>query len=501
MSISLQTNVTGLVAEQNLTINNANESQAITRLTSGYRINSSADDAAGLAVANGLRSSVSEISQGVRNANDGLSALQIIDGGLNNISQILDRLKTLATQSASTTFTGDRNTLNNEFQSLLGEITQQASNIGLVGGGKFNVLNTVYIGGGNVQANSQVNIDLSGTQNQVDAAGLGLSQATVAAGGTDLLNNTVRLDAPGATFLSASATQTFTFNLYQSAGGAQQVTATVIGSAAGLTEDQVLTQLNGSLNQYGIQASLGSSGQLEFGGGTAFTVKTTTADATDEIATTGSENINAGLYSAASDSSGIASAAPLVPANETLTFQNGQGTATVSLANTDTLDAAIAKINAQTAKVGVYAVKDYQGTGITLQSAASFTVATTAGAGTGVFGVGNAGPGQQTVVAPSSTSGTTGNALAAITAITDAVSTLGQVQGRVGAGENKLNYAIGLANSQIANFSGAESHIRDADVATEASNLTKSQVLSQASVSALAQANALPQQVLKLLQQ
>ncbi len=74
------------------------------------------------------------------------------------------------------------------------------------------------------------------------------------------------------------------------------------------------------------------------------------------------------------------------------------------------------------------------------------------------------------------------------------------MQGRVGAGENKLNYAIGLANSQIANFSGAESHIRDADVATEASNLTKSQVLSQASVSALAQANALPQLVLKLLQ-
>src|SRR5579872_5814405 len=214
MSISLQTNVTGLVAEQNLTINNANESQAITRLTSGYRINSSADDAAGLAVANGLRSSVSEISQGVRNANDGLSALQIIDGGLNNISQILDRLKTLATQSASTTFTGDRNTLNNEFQSLLGEITQQASKIGLVSGGKFNVQNTVYIGGGNVQANSQVNIDLSGTQNQVDAAGLGLSQATVAAGGTQLNTNTVRLDAPGATFL-ASASQTFTFNIYQ----------------------------------------------------------------------------------------------------------------------------------------------------------------------------------------------------------------------------------------------------------------------------------------------
>ena len=72
-------------------------------------------------MANKFRSDVAELMQGVRNANDGLSTLQIIDGGLNNVSKILDRLKTLATQSASSTFTGNRATLNNEFQSLLGK--------------------------------------------------------------------------------------------------------------------------------------------------------------------------------------------------------------------------------------------------------------------------------------------------------------------------------------------------------------------------------------------
>ena len=77
---------------------------------------------------------------------------------------------------------------------------------------------------------------------------------------------------------------------------------------------------------------------------------------------------------------------------------------------------------------------------------------------------------------------------------------MGQVQSRVGAGENKLSYAIGLANSQITNFSAAESGIRDADVATAAANLTKAQVLQQASVAALAQANSAPQALLKLLQ-
>src|SRR5690242_13152986 len=135
--LSIQTNVNSMVAQENLSVNSKFQSQTIQRLTSGYRINSSADDAAGLAVTNKFRSDVAELSQGVRNANDGISQLQIVDGGLNNISQMLDRLKTLATQSASTTFTGDRTTLNNEFQSVLKEIDRQAADIKLDGNGSF----------------------------------------------------------------------------------------------------------------------------------------------------------------------------------------------------------------------------------------------------------------------------------------------------------------------------------------------------------------------------
>src|ERR1051325_10937306 len=148
MAISIQTNVNALTAQENLRVNSDFQSRTITRLTSGYRINSSGDDAAGLAVANKLRSDTTELQQGVRNANDGVSILQIVDGGLNNISNILDRLKTLATQSASSTFSGDRNTLNNEYQSLLTEITRQAANIGLstgTVGGRYNLSLDVYL--------------------------------------------------------------------------------------------------------------------------------------------------------------------------------------------------------------------------------------------------------------------------------------------------------------------------------------------------------------------
>ena len=118
MSISIQTNVNAMVAQENLRANTEFQSRTIERLTSGYRINSSGDDAAGLAVANKFRADTAELSQGVRNANDGISMLQIIDGGANNISKILDRMKTLATQAASSTFTGNRTTLDTEFQAL-----------------------------------------------------------------------------------------------------------------------------------------------------------------------------------------------------------------------------------------------------------------------------------------------------------------------------------------------------------------------------------------------
>ena len=111
MSTSFVTNVASLQAQDNLRINSEFQNKTIQRLTSGYRINVSGDDAAGLAVANEYRSDITEITQGVRNANDGLSVLQIIDGGLNNISKMLDRMRTLATQSASGTFTGDRATV------------------------------------------------------------------------------------------------------------------------------------------------------------------------------------------------------------------------------------------------------------------------------------------------------------------------------------------------------------------------------------------------------
>src|ERR1700719_3035994 len=167
MSFDINTNIASLQAQQYLRTNSDFQSKTINRVTSGLRIVSSGDDAAGLAIANGYRSDQAVLTQGVRNANDGLSQLQIIDGGISNISQLLDRARTLATQSASGTFTGDRSVLNGEFQSVVGEINRQAQSIGLNQGGTLAKSLSVFIGGGRTSGtisandNGSVALDLS----------------------------------------------------------------------------------------------------------------------------------------------------------------------------------------------------------------------------------------------------------------------------------------------------------------------------------------------------
>jgi len=127
-SFSVITNVAANNAQANLYSTNIGLRTALTRVSSGFRINNSGDDAAGLAVANGYRSTVAVLNQGVRNANDGLSDLQIKDGALDNVSKLLDRLSTLATQAASgQTTSTSRTTLNAEFQDVLSEINRESN--------------------------------------------------------------------------------------------------------------------------------------------------------------------------------------------------------------------------------------------------------------------------------------------------------------------------------------------------------------------------------------
>jgi flagellin len=187
-NFSLVYNSSAASAQSKLSGTGNSLNQTLSRLSSGLRINKSGDDAAGLAIANTYRSDVSVLSQGVRNANDGLSTLQIVDGGLNTISNLLDRASTLATQSASGTFTGDRTTLSAELTSVVAEIDRQAQNIGLATlplvapdaeTARFAKVIDTYVGGG-AQASSTgniVSVDLS--TSEADSTGLGVAALNI----------------------------------------------------------------------------------------------------------------------------------------------------------------------------------------------------------------------------------------------------------------------------------------------------------------------------------
>lgn len=139
-SFSVVTNIASVNAQSNLYATNLGLRQSLTRVSSGFRINYSGDDAAGLAVANAHRSKVAIITQGVRNANDALSELQIKDGALDNMSRLLDRMATLATQAASsTTSTQSKTTLNNEFAAIITEIDREISVASLDSSASFSI--------------------------------------------------------------------------------------------------------------------------------------------------------------------------------------------------------------------------------------------------------------------------------------------------------------------------------------------------------------------------
>jgi flagellin len=143
-AFSVVSNVSASNAQANLNITNIGLQKALTRLSSGFRINQAGDDAAGLAVANSYRSQQAVLNQGIRNANDGLSTLQIKNGALDNISTLLDRLSTLASQAASAGFTGSRTTLNSEFTDVVAEIAREVSVAGLGTAQGF----SVFVSGG-----------------------------------------------------------------------------------------------------------------------------------------------------------------------------------------------------------------------------------------------------------------------------------------------------------------------------------------------------------------
>lgn len=181
-SFSVVSNVSAANAQANLNTTNVGLQKTLTRLSSGFRINMAGDDAAGLAVANSYRSTQAVLNQGMRNANDGLSTLQIKNGALDNISTLLDRMATLATQSASAGFSGNRTNLNDEFQAVITEIGREVQVAGLGSAQGFSVF----------VSSDGANGTVGGTIGAADTTTLGIAGLSITtAGGASTAVSTI----------------------------------------------------------------------------------------------------------------------------------------------------------------------------------------------------------------------------------------------------------------------------------------------------------------------
>jgi flagellin len=331
------------------------------------------------------------LSQGIRNANDGLSQLQIVDGGINNISKLLDRARTLATQSASGTFTGSRNVLNTEFQSVVAEIDRQAQAIGLNTGGNLAKALSVFVGGGKASgatsatANGSVSVDLSNST--VDARSLGLKgfQAVGAAGvdiGAGAGNTTVANIVANSTNTTSVQTAGFSKFYFSGAGFADATGANRIGvdvnlagvadtstlvanvnaaisAAANGTTQEAVAFKNANIKAVVVTDSNGAQRLGFTSSSSAFTVQ-----AGDRVANaflgnfeTSSSALGRSALGSVTGSAAVSNAAPGAADNDiTLRFnKNGVSTdITVSLATTDTTrQAKVDKVTAALTAAGI----------------------------------------------------------------------------------------------------------------------------------------------------
>jgi flagellin len=522
VAFTINTNIASMQAQEYLRVTGEFQNKTINRVTSGLRIIGSGDDAAGLAIANSFRSDQAVLSQGIRNANDGLATLQTIDSGINNIGKLLDRARTLAAQSASGTFNGDRSVLNSEFTSVLEEIDRQAQAIGLNAGGTFAKNLTVFIGGGRgasdsaVITNGSVSVDL--TNSTVDTKGLGLN--TYAVSGKSGLDDSTAfatakgvatsmvLNFSGAGFDDVAVTVNLT-GVNDLAGLVTAINEGIAAAAAGNSASAT------AFKNASISAAISSDGtSFKLNSATAaFTVEEgDTAAARRFLDTSGTATVKvAGGLQKASIS--FAEMADGTTQKLTLSTTDSAGNlkyldVQVTASGATTADLAADAINAALQSSGIaefrqmVAVESKAGTDeITLVSKRGFNV-TVQDASVAAEGLDETGDTYESV--SSGSGGSIGILTAdlakdAVTVLAKAVEKLGQAQAVVGKGQNRFNFAVSLASTQLTNLAASESRIRDADLALEAANLTRAQILQQAGIAALAQANAAPQAVLSLL--
>ncbi len=252
MAIFLQTNVNSLVAEQNFSMTQSKLQGSFAKLSSGYRINSAADDAAGLGIAKSMNAQVQSYAVAERNANDAISMTQTADGAADQVHGLLTRMRELTVEASNGAMSAaDVSNLNTEYQGDLSEIDRIAGNTSFNGhvllGGAANTVN--FQVGINGTTSDQIAVSFGGA----DSTGLGVNGTAVSTVSTATLDTAINsLSTIRAGFGAA-------MNRFQSAVGAIQSTETNLGAAVARIQDVDVASETANLSREQVLAQAGVS--------------------------------------------------------------------------------------------------------------------------------------------------------------------------------------------------------------------------------------------------
>jgi flagellin len=394
MGMSVNNNIAAMNAYRNLSVTDSQMGKSLEKLSSGFRINRAADDAAGLAISEGLRSQVGGLKVAVRNSQDGISVVQTAEGALTEVHSILQRVRDLAVQAGNDSNNADsRANIATEASSLVSELDRIATSTNFNG--------TKLLDGSAGTLKFQVGAD--GSSNSQIAVNLGAANVKTIA-------NNLNGGSSAATGSSFAATL----------GSLTTAAATFTSTAGGITT-----------------------------------------------------SITTGTLSDTSDGSAA-------------TFQSVEEYA-----------AALRKDANFASNFTVAVTKDLNGagTGIVVSALDGGTVATTTAPAAGLATGGSTG----TALTGGVKFDSAANAQASVTLIDTQIKSVSTARAGLGALQNRFEHTINNLNVSVENLSASESRIRDTDMAQEMTNFTRTQILTQAGTSMLAQANQAPQGILKLL--
>ena len=480
MSMVIGTNVASLTAQRHLEESRAAMETSMERLASGKRINSAMDDAAGLAIAHSLESKISSMNQGVRNANDGISMLQTAEGALEETSSMLNRMKELATQASSGSYSAsDRVALNAEFVSLASAITAIATNTDFNGTNMLNSTSTV-----NFQVGDGTSDNVSMTFQGMKASDLAIFDS-----GSSI---TELADAAVTTSNGAAAKQVSTYTI----AGAPDAAESLEMDVNGTTYTQVF-ETDAATTMVKLAAQITADNE-HINATSSATVLTLTSLTNGE----GWSSTGLKLFS---DSEAIATTTAYVNGTENAVAAKQEGTHTISEVTANQM--LTVTVN------GTQYTQDY----ITSAAATTAALASQINDGTSNLAATSS---ATTLVLTSTLNGqafttdalvttakyggnasilTASGATSAMSAIDASIRGVDSYRSELGAVANRLNHTVSNLMNRVENQSAAKSRIEDTDFAVESANLAKAQVLQQAGTAMLAQANASGQGVLTLL--